>query len=219
MNVSSLAEVTEADLEEAIGVPSVSYIVNAVRAASRWKRFAARRTMSDGHHSTDGSLASQSTDMSRSCSLEGRGGSEDAGTTVLDKGISPAPWALAQVAQGALVGKTANEDLKHAASFPMSATDNEKGGDFLPPRRAAKPSVDSIVDFPDVSSLQAHHDHLSSGIDDSNVETVRLRIFLPVKIHEAELAAFRYQLRYYEDQTGHMLPRSAISSPPPSAGK
>lgn len=143
--------------------------------------------MSDGHHSTDGSLASNSTDMSRSCSLEDRGGSEDAGKSMLDKGISPAPWALAQVAQGALAGKTANGDLKHAASFPMSATDNEKGGDdLLPSTRATKPSVDSIVDFPDVSSLQAHHDHLSSGIDDSNVETVRLRIFLPVKrAHES----------------------------------
>jgi hypothetical protein len=149
--------------------------VNAVRAASRWKRYAARRTLSDGHHSTDGSL--DSSDMSRSCSLEGRRDSGDVGRSMLDKGISPAPWALAQVASGAMQGKAANEDLKHAASFPMSAVDNEKGGNSLPAqRRTTKPSSDSIVDFPDVTTRQSHLDHLSSGIDDTNVETVS-RVF------------------------------------------
>jgi hypothetical protein len=94
---------------------------------------------------------------------------------MLDKGISPAPWALAQVASGAMQGKAANEDLKHAASFPMSAVDNEKGGNSLPAqRRTTKPSSDSIVDFPDVTTRQSHLDHLSSGIDDTNVETVSL---------------------------------------------
>lgn len=65
MNVTSVEEVTEDDLAKAIAVPSVSYIVNAVRAATRWRRFAARRTQSDSAHS-DGSTAS--TDMSRSAS-------------------------------------------------------------------------------------------------------------------------------------------------------
>lgn len=67
MNVTSVEEVTEHDLATAIAVPSVSYIVNAVRAATRWKRFAARRTQSDSAQS-DGSTAS--TDMSRSGSVD-----------------------------------------------------------------------------------------------------------------------------------------------------
>lgn len=65
MNVTNVEEVTEDDIAKAIGVPSVSYIVNAVRAATRWRRFAARRTQSDSAHS-DGSTAS--TDMSRNAS-------------------------------------------------------------------------------------------------------------------------------------------------------
>lgn len=180
VNVSSLPEITEADLADAIAVPSVSYIVNAVRAASRWKRFAARRTMSDGHHSTDGSLASTSSDMSRSCSLEGRQANAEqsnltgAGKSLLDKGITPAPWALAQVAAGAMDGRQANEDIKHAASFPMSATENEKGADYEAVRRRPTKlsSASTTVDFPDITSAQAHHDHLSAGIDDTNIETV-----------------------------------------------
>lgn len=67
-NVTSVEEVTEDDLAKAIAVPSVSYIINAVRAASRWKRFTARRTQSDSAQSDGGSTAS--TDMSRSGSLD-----------------------------------------------------------------------------------------------------------------------------------------------------
>lgn len=180
VNVSSLPDITEADLDAAIAVPSVSYIVNAVRAASRWKRYAARRTMSDGHRSTDGSLASVSSDISRSASLEGRQGADKIGQSTLDKGITPAPWALAQVAAGAMAGREANADIKHAATFPISATENEKGADFGSANgRPTKISSTSTVDFPDITSAQAHHDHLSAGIDDSNIETVSFLRYHP----------------------------------------
>lgn len=67
MNVTSVEEVTEHDIATAIAVPSVSYIVNAVRAAGRWRRFAARRTQSDSAHSD---CSTVSTEMSRSASNE-----------------------------------------------------------------------------------------------------------------------------------------------------
>lgn len=98
-NVTSVEEVTEDDLAEAIAVPSVSYIINAVRAASRWKRFTARRTQSDSAHSEGGSTAS--TDMSRSGSFDvmealasashrGSNGKEsNSGNTPLSQATSP----------------------------------------------------------------------------------------------------------------------------------
>lgn len=101
MNVTSVEEVTEDDIAQAIAVPSVSYIINAVRAANRWKRFAARRTQSDSAHS-DGSVASN--EMSRAGSVDaiealqqrhcrkGSNGSRDGaapGSTTLSQRVSP----------------------------------------------------------------------------------------------------------------------------------
>ena len=66
---------------------------------------------------------------------------------------SPAPWSQSSV--------PAHPELNHAASFPMSAVKNEKGG---VPHSAFDPS--------EMTSMKSHADHLSMGIDDSNIEAV-----------------------------------------------
>lgn len=71
---------------------------------------------------------------------------------------SPAPWTQSQSYSG---NSGYNQDLHTAASFPMSATKNEKGG--LP---------HSAYDFAEMTSMKSHADHLNMGIDDSNVEAV-----------------------------------------------
>jgi hypothetical protein len=152
------------DLQDAIGVPSVSYIVNAVRAASRWKRFAARRTRSEGQDSNS-SLGSASIDMSRSGSLDMAHATTS--STTSDKRFSadsssstsdPVPVLKTLQSHARVQSLLAEEpDLARAATFPVSGSKTEKTSDST---------------FPEIDTLKSHHDHLSGGIDDCNIETV-----------------------------------------------
>lgn len=212
------------DVREAINVPSVSYIVNAVRAASRWKRFAARRTRSEGQDSTNSSIGSSAMDLSRNGSVDvlsspaetaetgdtsARDVSSGSRQTSLDTASSPgasnrlgsSPSAsFGNVNAGKQVGQPPTHaqhfqqqqpsisatmklaqamaenawqqasaikrsdspaSIQSAASFPQTASRQDK---FRRP---------GSIDFPSITSRDSHVEHLSGGIDDCNVETVR----------------------------------------------
>lgn len=199
VNVSSVSEITEDDLANAIGTPSVSYIVNAVRAASRWRRYAARRTRSEGGHSNDGSVGSTdagSTSMSRDNSMDGGPGSTSSPPPSVQQAhqhirqavlarsgsLEREPHRSSPLHQNntplpgldTLPESVPDLGIQHAASFPMSNAPNEKGDTVSPGpvKRIQELARGSIVEFPEISSAQSHHDHLSNGIDDCNFETV-----------------------------------------------
>jgi hypothetical protein len=154
MNVTSVEEVTESDIDNAIAVPSVSYIVNAVRAANRWRRFAARRTQSDGAQSTSGSTAS--TDLSRSGSHEGlEGGHHRDGSSASNN--MPLPQ------------RTSTREGLHMENLPENAIPSE-GVDEASPYGHIDP-IWPPVDVPKI----AHPDH----IPERQRESVDQQHYLP----------------------------------------
>lgn len=185
--MSSLAEVTAHDVEQAIGTPSVSYIVNAVRAASRWRRLVARRTQSEqtSDSATDNSgLASR--DMSRT-------GSHDPNhSSSLSRTDSPLTSKTSK--SNSLDSTSAKDGDAVAENGDLARTKSDPPRQATPSDSLQKASsfpevASSKTEFPDITSRQSHLQHLSGGIDDCNVET----------------------LRFYEDSTGHSFPRDAVN--------
>lgn len=149
MNVTSVEEVTENDIDNAIAVPSVSYIVNAVRAANRWRRFAARRTQSEGARSLD-AASSISTDMSRSGSFEGGNGGPSRKNSGASTTFSPDAAGLASGSGSALAS---SEVIQESPTESEEAS--TRATNHAPPAQSPTTSATETVIGEDGRSIYA----------------------------------------------------------------
>lgn len=232
MNVTSVEEITEDDLASAIAVPSVSYIVNAVRAATRWRRFAARRTQSD---SAQSEASTASADMSRSASQDVIDGLQSRRSSYSKDSIGPASYN-----RSSDHGDESNQEKEYLATLGSRVVNNEalkavqgkslglKEKQEERMRHGSSSSQDkssSPSGSPTIKPAQSFPLFMQGGREkkpDATPSFKKSGSLVNFPEVDRHLSQQEYlsstgiddssveMLRHYEDTTGHMLPRSAV---------